>query len=151
VRHWSVALVLACGCGTDPAEPPPPGSPETSRFTPSLCTGGAPGTPTCPYNGISLEPIFAPGASLEFVLKAAGSGVLIEELAFSASTEGLYLERPSFRFWDASDGLAAELTFGETVNLEPGGVATLDTASGGTAAPASRISFRAAVIGPYRP
>lgn len=124
---------------------------ETSRVSPSLCTGGDRGSPTCPYNQLPLDELVSFGGTLEFVMMAVGSGVYLNHIELRAGSEGLYVERPTLRFWDGpQDTFADEVPFDETLNLPPGGSAMLGTAAV-TFVTATRVSLQVKAIGPYRP
>lgn len=154
---WCLGVVVlgiaASGCEGGSMGPPDAmvQATETSRFTPALCTGGDPGSPTCPRNQLSLDELVAFGGMFGFVMQAVGTGVYLSHVELRAGTEGLYVERPTLRFWQGpQDKLAGEIAFDMTVNLPPGGSAMLGTA----AVPqlfANRVSLQVQAIGPYRP
>lgn len=145
--------IAASGCEGGSMGPPDAmvQATETSRFSPSLCTGGDPGSPTCPRNQLFLDELVSFGGTFEFVMQAVGSGVYLNHIELRAGTDGLYVERPTLRFWDGlQDTFADEVLLDETLNLPPGGSAMLGTA----AVPqlfANKVSLQVKAIGPYRP
>src|SRR5262245_3247954 len=117
LRCASIAVLAlsASGCMLvfdDRDDPPPPIGPiepepnpvdprpadESSRFTPSLCTGGQPGGPTCPLNEAALDELGTAG-SFSFVAQAVGSGLYLNHIELTAGAKGFYGERPTLRFW----------------------------------------------------
>src|SRR5262245_26674575 len=123
-RHtWLAALgIAAAGCSTDGgARPDPvPGPPETTPFTPSLCTSDPPGTASCPINSVSLGELGVE-AQLSFVMQSLGSGLFLNRIEVVAGAEGLYLEHPSLRLWSNPETPSTQVVaFGVILNLAPG-------------------------------
>ena len=67
-----------------------------------LCTGGTPGTSTCPINIITLDNLQLPGASIQFVAQAYGSDTYITDLELLAGPAGVYLDHPLFATYPAT-------------------------------------------------
>lgn len=103
-RFAFLTLLVACtehGQTPPGQEPPPgqdpprPGSFETPRFAPTVCTSGLPDSPgapnpNCLSNRIPLEDA-VPGASVTFTLQSLGSGLFITDLTFFSGPEGLVI------------------------------------------------------------
>ena len=83
----------------DPDNPPTPQL-ATEPYTILLCTGGLPGTPTCPLNEILLDRLTngegIPGAKITFVAQGVGSGLYFNNLKLVPGAMGAYIEHPLF-------------------------------------------------------
>jgi hypothetical protein len=157
--------IAASGCTlvfdepSEPGEPPVDPGPvdpgpidETPQFKPLVCTGDPPGSPTCPFNDISLDGIGPSGARFEFLMQAVGSGVYLSHIRLAAGSDGLYIEHPALRFWQASAGVpASEIAFDVIVNLSPGQSMALGTGPSFANVLLDAISLRVPEIGPHRP
>ncbi len=72
---------------------------ETDKFLPLICTAGAPGDPTCPYNDVSLDTVGLagiPGAKIQFTAQALGSGLYVSNLKLLPGPMGAKIEHPLF-------------------------------------------------------
>ena len=141
-----LAAVALAGCrsilgiddpirGGDDDLPPDgvPGVPavfSTERITPSFCSGGLPGDPTCPINHVPLpNPL---GARLDFVVQPLGDDLYLTNIQLVAGPTGLYAEHPWFVVWpfgpDVSIPDPLDRYFGLSFNLPPGDAGSLDAA-----------------------
>ena len=75
----------------------------TAQFTPQICTGGDPGSATCPINTVDLGAIGATGATITFTAQAVSSGLYLNRLTVNGGPGGVYLEHPLFTSY-AADG-----------------------------------------------
>ncbi len=79
--------------GTDGGTGP---SLETAAFLPLICTGGSPGTATCPFNDVTLDEVGIAGAKISFTVQALGSGLYLSNLKLVPGPMGAYIEHPLF-------------------------------------------------------
>ena len=73
----------------------------TKPFAIQLCTGGAPNTPTCPTNHVSLVDLptdgtMLAGAEIAFTAQALGQSLYLTNLVGTGGTSGFYLEHLLF-------------------------------------------------------
>jgi hypothetical protein len=61
-----------------------------------LCTGGAPGSATCPYNDVLLDGAGAAGAKIQFTLTDVSGAVYLSGLKVVPGPMGVYVEHPIF-------------------------------------------------------
>jgi hypothetical protein len=156
-RHTAVILasvVLAAGCEGGEDESPAldaDAARETARFLPLLCTGGLPDEPTCPVTHVQLDEVGA-AAGFHVVVQPLGSGVQLDHMVFNAGSTGLYLERPSIRFWPAgATEPSVDHVFDVTLNLAAGESAPLEGPVAFDGISADRMSIRFETIGHHRP
>ena len=69
---------------------------ETAPFLPLICTGGAPGSQTCPFNDVALDALGAGGAKIRFTVQALGSGLYLSNMKLEPGPMGAYIEHPLF-------------------------------------------------------
>lgn len=107
---------------------------ETAAFAPAICTSGTAPSATCPINTIDLTDLGLPGAKIEFVAQALGSGLYLNKLQIIAGTDGAYLEHPLFVSWPEGSAPVADTIdrfFAVKMNLAANGTEMI---AGGTAA-----------------
>lgn len=79
---------------------PDPGSTgttlTTAKFIPVYCTGGDPGTATCPINTVDLSPLGVAGATITFTAQPVSSGLYLNRLTVNGAAAGVYIEHPLF-------------------------------------------------------
>jgi hypothetical protein len=100
------ALIAAAGCSGEDAGVRSDatssafGELHTPEFLMSLCTGGVPGSPTCPYNVVALDDLGPgrgiPGATIVFAVQDVGGGTYLTELKLVAGPMGAHVEHPLF-------------------------------------------------------
>lgn len=61
-----------------------------------LCTGGAAGSATCPYNDVPLDGAGAPGAKVQFTMSNVSEQVYLAALKVIPGPMGVYVEHPIF-------------------------------------------------------
>ncbi|MGE3546486.1 MAG: hypothetical protein AB7L28_21345, partial [Kofleriaceae bacterium] len=129
---------------------------ETAPFAPALCTSGAPPDPTCPINDIDLSPLGLPGAKVQFLAQALGSGLYVHRLKVIAGTDGAFIEHPLFVSWPAQGDPVPDSIdrfFDVSLNL----TANTDAAIGGGTAgfigfvASDRVTIHFRSVQPYRP
>ncbi|HLL25792.1 MAG TPA: hypothetical protein VK427_26825 [Kofleriaceae bacterium] len=69
---------------------------QTASFLPLICTSGAPGDVTCPYNNVALDSVGVTGAKIQFTVQALGSGLYLSNLKLVPGADGAYIEHPLF-------------------------------------------------------
>jgi cytochrome c553 len=131
---------------------------ETAAFTPVICTGGAPGSPTCPITTVDISGLVEgwAGAQITFVAQALSQDLYVTNLALSGFGEGVYIEHPLFvsrpiERQPIPDSL--DRFHNVKMNLMAGSMPT--QISGGTAAfinfaPADQISIHFKVVDRFR-
>jgi hypothetical protein len=103
----------------------------TGKVPMLLCTGGAPGSSTCPVNIITLDNLNLPGASIQFVAQAYGSDTYITDLELIAGPAGVYLEHPLFATYpDTGDAQVDTFDRYEAVKLNLAATTTPPTCIG---------------------
>jgi hypothetical protein len=134
----------------------------TAQVIPQYCTGGASGSPTCPFNNIGLDDIGAPGAKISFTIQALGSGLYVTNLKVVPGTGGVYIEHPLWVGFPANGGDPVPDTidrfFAVKMDLMATATATDQTIAGGTAAfvgfpagPMDKIQIHFKKVGPFDP
>jgi mono/diheme cytochrome c family protein len=127
------------------------------KFIPVLCTAGAAGDPTCPYNTLDLTSLGLAGAEIRFIWQSLGAdSAYVNQLKLVAAGDGAYIEHPLFVSWppdgsEVPDSL--DRFFDVKLNLMEGASELID---GGTAAfigfaPIDKISIHFKVVMPYQP
>ncbi len=108
---------------------------QTAQVSLVLCTGGVPGSATCPITHVPLDPAGLTGATIDFVPQAIGGGLYVNELQLTGAAAGAYIEHPLFVSWPAggADPLPDDLDrfFDVKLDVMP---TTSDMIDGGTAA-----------------
>jgi hypothetical protein len=153
---WRCAIaVVVLGCGGEGRSPDAGPAPvETGAFVPLICTGGSPGTPSCPINQVSLDDIGANGKFV-FVMQFVSSGPVLTNIMFVAGPQGIYLEHPDLLIWPRGSMISTA-----TATLD-GGNAIYNIAPDATVVPSSgsitfvgnidKFALRFDVVGSYRP
>jgi hypothetical protein len=93
ILGWIMAERDAANAGTTSVEL------TTSKVDVLPCSGGAPGSATCPINTIRLDDDHLVGASISFVAQPYGNDLYLSDLFLEASTDGVYLDHPLFVSW----------------------------------------------------
>lgn len=131
----------------------------TEPFSPLLCTGGDPGSPTCPINIVDLSPLVTgwAGAQIKFVAQPLGTDLYVTNLQLITGAEGVYIEHPLFVSWpnDGSQPLPDTLDrfFNIKMNLKVGDMPA--SIGGGTAAfinfnPQNKLTINFKILEKYR-
>ncbi len=110
---------------------------ETAQFLPLICSAGAPGDPTCPFNDVTLDEIGAPGSKIQFTAQALGSGLYVSNLKLIPGAMGAYLEHPLFvSHPEGAEPMPDTIDrfFSVKMNLEMTATAEQQQIAGGTAA-----------------
>ncbi|MBA3540110.1 MAG: hypothetical protein H0T79_10815 [Deltaproteobacteria bacterium] len=106
----------------------------TAQFAPQYCSGGDPGSATCPINTVDLTPVGVAGGKITFVAQALSSGLYLNNLAVEGATEGIYIEHPLFTSYLA-DGRAVVDTIDRYYAVKMNLMANIkEPLQGGTAA-----------------
>jgi hypothetical protein len=84
---------------------PAPEPIRTAQLTPTLCTAGNPGDPTCPLNtldlgGLGPTPV---AATVTFTVNQVGPDSYYTNIKIKAGPEGVYIEHPLFETWPAGE------------------------------------------------
>jgi hypothetical protein len=116
---------------------------RTQDYAFSVCTGGLPGSTTCPINELALDTLGEgagiPGAKITFVVQAVGSGIYLNNLKLVPGTSGAYIEHPLFASIP-TDPMAKPIAdtldrfFNTKMNLMANATADQQQIAGGTAA-----------------
>jgi hypothetical protein len=61
-----------------------------------VCTTGAPGSPTCPFNELPLDAAGAAGAKVQFTMMDVGGTPYLSALKIIPGPMGVYAEHPLF-------------------------------------------------------
>lgn len=132
----------------------------TAQFAPQICTGGLPGTATCPYNDIGLDDVGATGAKIRFVALALGSGLYLNNLRLNPGTGGAYIEHPLFvSYPDGKEPVADPIDRFFAVKMNLLGTVAADSPetqiAGGTAAfvgfvATDKIAIHFKLAGPHK-
>lgn len=61
-----------------------------------VCTTGAPGSPTCPYNDLPLDGAGAAGAKVQFTMNDVSGSAYLSNLKVIPGPMGVYVEHPIF-------------------------------------------------------
>jgi mono/diheme cytochrome c family protein len=75
------------------------GNPFPVMLAPSammVCTTGAPGDPTCPYNDLPLDEAGAAGAKIQFTMTDVSGAVYLSNLKVVPGPMGVHVEHPIF-------------------------------------------------------
>jgi hypothetical protein len=151
MRTRIAAVVFVMGCAGDGQRPETSETIETAPFSLLVCTGGDPGSPTCPFNDVSLGELGAEG-SFRFTATALANALHIDKATFAAGAGGLYLEDPRIVTWPAgaTTGTATTAFAGLVLNIPPNAAEPAGTAAITGEVP-TRISLRFTVFDVYRP
>lgn len=116
---------------------------RTQDYAFSVCTGGLPGSTTCPINELALDTLGEgagiAGAKITFVVQAVGSGIYLNNLKLVPGATGAYIEHPLF-VSIPSDPMAKPIAdtldrfFNTKMNLMANATADQQQIAGGTAA-----------------
>lgn len=141
---------------------------ETAKFTPQICTSGAPGTANCPINHVALDGVGLVGAEIQFVAQALGNtDTYVNDLYLKAAADGAYIEHPLFVSWPADttqkpipDSIDRFFNVKLDLAKATGTVAcpgpSCDSIGGGTAAfvgfpPNNQMTIHFKVVMPFQP
>lgn len=151
MRTRIAAVLVVMGCAGDGQRPEQVETIETAPFAMLVCTGGAPGDASCPFNVVSLADLGVAG-SFRFTASALASGLYISNVTFVAGPGGLYLEDPRIVTWPtgATSGTATTAFEGLVLNIPASTAQPTDQTAALTGAPA-KISLRFTVLDEYRP
>jgi mono/diheme cytochrome c family protein len=110
---------------------------ETAPFIPQVCTGGTPGSATCPFNDVTLDALGVAGAKIQFTVQSLGSGLYLSNMKLIPGPDGAYIEHPLF-VSKPNDGNAKPDTidrfFNVKMNLQAAATDADRQIAGGTAA-----------------
>jgi len=131
---------------------------RTGMVVSQLCTGGAPGSPTCPINTVDLSALNVAGASFSFIAQAAGADLYLTNMQFTPGAEGLYVEHPIIESYPAgaTDPVPDPIDrfFNVVLNLQTGAAPAIlgnGTASFAGFAPADPISLHFVALDKFKP
>lgn len=100
---WALLALIGCTPGTpgvDSSGPGPgPGGLRTQAVTLTPCTGGLPGSATCPIIEVPLDNLGEggiAGAKIVFVVQTVGSGLYLNNLRLVPGAAGALIEHPTF-------------------------------------------------------
>ena len=123
-----------------------------------VCTTGAPGSPTCPYNEFPLDAAGATGAKVQFTMTDVGGTPYLANLKIIPGPMGVYAEHPLFVSVPAMgmpklDPIDRYQTL--RLNLPAGAPAAMQTLGNGTAsystfATADPITVYFVAVGPMK-